>query len=320
MPGATPAVFRSSVGGYAKFGIEAALLSSVATAIDVAPALGLCGICDLPTISDPNNAQVVHTVGSRQGVDTVLGGREPSANLNLRMGSAAFLMHGLQSSGLGTLYGLPELAFGGGHITDFGAGRVLAWLLRHGMINSVSLQFQEGQLVTATVEIWGTVLTLNAANQSVTQSELEALPKALTWGHTYFTIGGVSYRDVISSVSLQWSNGLIREGERNELGHNNDLSRTTYQILPGVETVNVSYTLKQQLPDSLIKSSLNARNWGPIRLSATDAAIGGTNEMAVDITNNLLGNQTMNGVQPGQKFSFTANTTSRVISISDSLT
>ena len=315
MPGSTPATYRQSHEGFAVFGAETGELSSVATSLGAAPTMALAGKCDLPEIDDVRNPAVDHAVGSYQGVDIIKGGREPMARLNMRIGEKTLLQNGLRTSGLGGVIGLPIFSFAGGAISNYESSHAFNFILRYALINSVSMQIQEKQPITASVEMWGHAIQTGGSARSVTQSSLEVLAKTLTWRNFYFLINGVSYRDVIASVSLNWSNGLARIGERNDEGDNNDMSGISYSIMPGLETVNVSYQMHDKLPDSLIRATQNSTNWGAVVIKGDDSAAGGSNVVTLTISNNMFARQGMQGIQPGQPMRFNTNTTSRVLSL-----
>lgn len=306
--------------GVLKFGLEAGMIAAGASALGAAPALGIAGYGNLPGMTRSEGVQVIDSVGSAEGVDTVPGNRESGSKVSLKIGNAEFLRYGLRSSGITPNFKcLPVLSLASGATDACGDGSGFSWLLRYALINSFTLNYNESQPVMADVDFMGVAMDPDAAVQTMDFSALATPARStLTWFHTSFIIGGFDYRNYLQSVSLTVSNNVVPVGGyRNDFGWNNPLSRTRQQLAPGKLTVQVSYRLHRQLSRTLIDAAITSGNWGSVILRASDKAVNPTNgkQMDVVIPNNMLSNLDLQSVEAGQPFGYNIQTTGRGCSI-----
>jgi hypothetical protein len=93
------------------------------------------------------------------------------------------------------------------------------------------------------------------------------------WHHTTWDIGGTDYKPILSRASVAINNALVREGTRMQMGTGATelkISRTPYYIGPGVETLQVSFGLRDQMPSTLN----NITDWGSVKLRAEQPGVG----------------------------------------------
>jgi len=138
----------------------------------------------------------------------------------------------------------------------------------------------------------------------------------MLWCWASWTIAGTDYKPILNRVSISVSNQLTREGMRNQLGALGTgelaISRTPLGIFPQYEKVQVSYGLRDRLPAALEASA----DWGAVTLYAEQPGTGASRKwLKVVISNNYLNRYSQNQTQSNQPLTLTADTSSRVISV-----
>jgi hypothetical protein len=125
------------------------------------------------------------------------------------------------------------------------------------LVNSCGFTFAEGQPVSANVDWWPiAVLEPTGVDQTVSAAPSGDI---LTWAHLQATNNGTDYHPILARISVQIGNNLQRINMRRELTDGTDeyaISRTPYSIEPGLEKVQLSMELHDELP-----AVLRTRGW-----------------------------------------------------------
>ncbi len=316
--------YRSGQQAFLKYGMETGMLAPDASVLGALPTLNVAGYIDQPRVSNPEGTQGVDAIGDYVEIDTVEGNREPSMSFTAKLGDATILRSALRSSALGGYMCLPVMALVTGALDTCGIDP-FSWAMRYALINSLTLNFQEGSAspVTANIEAMGLAMDETVAAQTLTRSQMAAVGgRILTWHHVNWLIGSTCHRVILRSARVTVQNNLQRDGARLDYGADVALSRTNYAIIPGQEKLQVSYQLKDKLPNALWRAAKDSGNWGSIQLVASNsrtAGVGNVRTVTTTIANNRLSSHDLDAIQSGRPFGFSTNTSSRVIDIAQTL-
>lgn len=135
------------------------------------------------------------------------------------------------------------------------------------LVQSFGLTFAEGRPVQVALE-WYPICIIEAAAGRTASAPAGDV---LHWVHSSFNVGGVDYHNVLSNVRLQHTNNLLRIGQRQQLvsgGVELNISRTNYDIKPGIENTSVSFEFNAKAP-AHVRGILD---WGSITLRAEHPA------------------------------------------------
>lgn len=323
--------WRGSQEAIWKFGVETqGRLPSGATAVPACPALSAVGVSSLPSVSNGESPVPIYSIGAYQMLSSRKGIRDYTINANLTIGNAQFLKYALRSSGLGVngIKSLPALAMGIGAMNSYGDG--FAWLARYCLIESLAFNFQVGQPVTAQVSLVPLLLDFTESDAQATalkntttsaQDILAAAGDILAWDNLDVIVGGsTNISEHLESVSVRISNQIDRVGQRRDKGDDKPYSRIRQALVPLNESVSVSYSMGDKLANQFRIGSCNATLWGQTVLHAynSDNGCGGTKSLKITIDHNRLSSEQMNGVQAGQRMTFSAETLSGFVSIEGS--
>lgn len=107
---------------------------------------------------------------------------------------------------------------------------------------------------------------------SATLADLQALGSPLFWHDIrQFAINGTDYRSVLMGQTVTLNHNIERKGQRPNWGDDSALSRTNYQLLPHLVSLNGESTFHAGIPDSLFNGAKQAQNWGDIVIACSDA-------------------------------------------------
>jgi hypothetical protein len=323
------AKFRNGSQALVRYSVENGMLPVGSTTLPNAPVLtstqNLLGYVTSAGIRAPEGSQGIEVLGDYRDIDLVLGARSPSMSLALTLGNAAFLPWALRDGhGVNSAYThhcLPVIAFALAFQNRCGSNTAASWLLRYGLINSLSLQAQNGSAapVTANVEIMGIALQtpktnpVSPSNLTATPEELKANGRStLTWHHTSWISGGTDYRTILESVSISIQNSVQPAGSyRLDYGLSNPLSRTPEQIRPGQQKLQVSYRFRdyptQQLIDQVQSSA--------VQLVATNPYSTNPQTFVATIGNSLLNEESLDNISPNGDLMFSIPMTARLLTM-----
>jgi hypothetical protein len=245
------------------------------------------GLMTFPGAQVTNNFQAIETIGSSMDVAQVPGRREVDLNTRIQVADGTFLLNALRDrsnlDGTDAVLGLPLFAAECGIGSDFGAS---AWAYQYldCLMNSLRLDYREGQPVSADVQIMAMVELAQASPAALALSDADVL----MWTHLSWVVGGIDYRPILSECGLQINNNVQRTGIRNvlmsgatELG----ISRTCYKQVPLLEKITVNFGMYDRIPAALA----TANDWGTLTMRAEVPGTGaGRNYFEVAISHNFL--------------------------------
>jgi hypothetical protein len=299
---------------------EAALVGPtvIADPSAVASVTTLLGYSRLPGWTQNENYQPLESIGSMRGLGKIPGRRECSINTSILVSDATFFPFCIRDHSdpdkTGTVNGLPLMTYEFGTPTDYGAQ---AWSKQglDGLVNSFGFDFAENQPLTANLDIWPTAFIAGAGQAAA----VPATP-VLHWVNSTFIVGSTDYQSIIERVSFRANNGLIRQGCRAQMGADGSelaISRTPFAILPGVESLQVSYSFKDALPASLLTSA----DWGTTTLRAEQPGTGAGRVFAqVAIAHQYLNRFGGQQGQPRQPITWTGDTLAYAVTVTGGLT
>lgn len=313
-------MFHPGYAGFLKYGPESANISPTATTFSSAlPAMTLGGYTNVPRFSRNDGTQGIEAAGSYRDVDTVPGARANAVGFNLTLGDANFLKYGIRGSGVSgaTFRCMPILSLICGALDPCGdGGDAFTWAARYAMLNTLNIQFQENQPLTASVEAIAIAADPDAAAQSITSADVvSAGGTTLTWFHSDITIGGVSLRHYISSASISIQNNIKAVGGRKDLGWSNPLSRAPVLLVPGTEKISVNFKLHAKLPPAFASGMvenlvLTASNSGLVSSGAKTVTFALERAMVID--------QAMDGGGPNDVMGYSGSFNARNLTITTS--
>lgn len=280
----------------------------------------IIGTMPSPGVSITNNFGDVQTIGSARDVAKWAGRKEVTIQNRIQLSDPRFMLYCVRDhtnpGKAGTIQGLPLLAFEIGTGSEFGAAAEANQYLDC-LINTWRLDFAEGQPVSLDTGIFA-MCELPVASP---QGRNPADGVILLWHHASWIVNGYDYKPWLSRIGLQGSNTVTREGTRNqygELGPNElAISRTPLGLVPHYETIAANYGLRDQLPAAL----RNSADWGAVTLYAEQPGTGSNRRwLKIVIDHNHMNNENRNQTQANQPLSFTADTSSRVVTITAGLT
>lgn len=264
--------YRMGAQGYITSKAQAGLLVASNAVADPAAQAGvtdLMGFIDNPGVQRSEGAEPVNTVGSMRTVCVVHGLRTYSLNTRFLVGDGTFLTYAARDHAdpdkAGTVLGLPLRTYEYGTSQAFGAGQSEAEQALDGLINSLALDYREGQPLSATVEIWPTVILDEGVVAQASYTPMTC--PVLHWCHLEWTVGGVDYMPILSGCGFRLNNGLQRIGVRKQLGaigSEEAISRTAYAIKPGLEQLGLQPQFKDKLPAEMRR----AGDWSTLTMRA----------------------------------------------------
>ena len=278
------------------------------------------GPVTVPAYDRNDGASGVVLAGEGYPAGHVRGRREQSFNLNVQLASKTFLALALRQhdaliaaeppfGALASCYGLPYFAL------EFGPDKLYqsdgyGWQAVDCLVNSLSLDFDEGKVVEAGLDIWPICTVPRIAQENVAPPS----GAVFTWGHLDITLNGSDVRDACNRVGIRVRHNLRRVGIRGILDDGTGLewalSRTPRIIVPTKQEIEVlfQFTDNSSLPSTW--------QWGAVGLSATKPAILGGGTMDVEVNMQRLATHSRPEVRPGNLVTYSATTSARVISIS----
>ncbi len=289
------AAYRSGAQGYVTSKAQAAALVASNATADPAAQTGvndLIGFVDNPSAQRDEGIQPVQAPGSMRTICHTRGVRTYGINARFLVGDGAFVTYAGRDHAdpdkAGTVMGLPLRTYEFGATSEFGAAQADAEQALDGLINSLLLEYREGQPISATVDIWPSVV-LEAADGVTAKTTYTPMScPVLHWCHLEWDVGGVDYHNILKGCTFSLNNNLIRDGVRKQLGaigSEERISRTPYIIKPGVEDVGLRHSWRDKLPASLRSGS----DWSTLTMRAEEPGAGaGRRYLQVVIAHNFL--------------------------------
>lgn len=318
----TGANFRSGQQAYAHFKAQDAKIITPNTIADPAVQSSIntpIGVMPYPGSDRSEGVRGIESIGAGREVAIVPGRREYGLRARISVADGTFLTHAVRKHAApataGTVKGLQLLTFEVG--TDTVYSDSFAFQHIDSLINTLRLDYAEGQEVTADVDLWSMV----EIPQPTPQTAVMAAADVLIWQHMSVTVGGEDYHNILSRVSVTVNNRLLREGMRQQyaaLGATEPaISRAAYYIGPGVEQVQVSYGLRDTLPAALLDSD----DWGAVTLRAEQPGTGaGRKFLQVVINHSYISRFGRQQAPAGSLLTYTADTQSRIVAITAGVT
>lgn len=312
------AMYRAGYEGFFAIGAETSKLTANDVSLPSAPTLNMVAYADNPQISVSDNVQGVEAVAAYRDVSDFDGPRVVEYRTNILMSATIpgagphllnYALRGYSHSGV-TTKKLPLISVGAGALSNFDSGAAYTHLGRQAVINSISLQYGEGQPVRAALDI---MPTCRQVGSTQTFSE-PSFGYPLTWNDFDFTINGTSYRNIIASAGIVIANNVQRRGVRpNYSSGSTELSRCPYALIPGVEKLQVQITTHDKLPDAV----RDAVNTGNILFVASGLDVNGTlRTLTVTIQVGRVVADNFGGGGPSAPFAYSVPIYTRGISIS----
>lgn len=288
----TGTTFRTGSFGYTAWAAQAAQLVANYNDQgdpDVAMQAGvttLLGIAPVPAFEINDNIMPVEGAGYHQDWNEIPRRRECSFRQAVQIQDGTFLANAIRSDTyVGGKDGLPLFTIEQGW-TDENPYRIQGVDC---LINSLSLNVQETQFVTADLDIWPMAVirespTTQTSFPAYTPPEDVLRWEQLSWTSTV-TGTSVDLKPCLQNLRFSVSNTLSREGMRKRLTDGATpavelaISRTPREILPGLEKLQLAYTL-YDLPTSL--SPANPKDWGTVVLLAQNADASKTLRITID--------------------------------------
>jgi hypothetical protein len=332
----TGGAYRTGAQGYILAGPQSDILVPVDAVTDptitTSPTFTV-GLCRLPQWMQPEGMQPINTIGAQKAVSEVPGRREPVidvdiqvsdasmfANANTSPSYAAIRNHDTPSTGSGLINGLQLLTLELGTSTAFGNAYGVSGV--DALLNTLRLAFSETNVpVQAHAQFVAPVLLPVAPLTAVHPYPTGAASQPLIWQEMQWMCNDIDYKPILASVEINLNNNVGHGvGTRPMIlsaGAEIGISRCAYQLLPGNETVEVRYTLHDNLPAALATTL----NWGTVTLYAEQPGTGaGRCFLQIDILNNYLNRMGMGSVEAGQPITFTGESASFGINITAGLT
>lgn len=236
--------------GYLLWAPQAARRVAPADAVDPAatPVAYNAGPADFPQSEERPQPVSVQPVGQGQEAQPIAGRRDSSLRLRLQVADPAFLAYAIPDlattpAPANTIRGLPLVTVQTGFAYD------ATWEPEQFvdcLVNSLDLEFSEGQAVQATAELYAicSVPGVAVAPPVVPDGEV------LHWVHTAIAVGDLAtdVRATVSRVRVSIRNNLIRQGVRPARYYGNPIlgyteyaiSRAPVAIRPGVHNADVT--------------------------------------------------------------------------------
>ena len=321
-----PPALRAGYQGYAAaINVTAKLVDEVAIADPTEPtniSASFLGLVNMPSIDTQEGFQPVSTIGAMRNVAMIPGQRSSTVRVPIQVsdltyfaGASTYVLvrkHALTGSGETALVNglqLNHLFLGAGR--NYGGAFGIVGV--DALLNSFSMRMQERQAVMADAEFWPIALIPMATPLAQHVIPVGAGAQPLHWGELSLIVGGNDYRNVLSGVNVGVNNQLYRDGMRNLMladdGEELCISRTAIGIVPGVEDLQFSLTLKDRWP-------LGTGNWGSVVATATQpGALGGELSLTVTIGNVFLNHYALQSVPPGQPIAFSVDASAFEISV-----
>lgn len=318
----TDAKYRVGFQGYFAYGAQAAAICTPQLITDPAAQTAgtIAGPCALPGVDTSHNVRPLEAIGAGKAQYLMVGRRDHSLRTQIMVADGAFLAYAIRSHsgavGAGTRKGLQLLTCEVG--TDVNIGDAIADNAIDCLINSLRIEYAEGQPMTADIEIWPTIIV-----PQTTPKTAPAAPGAdvLLWQHCTWTVGSTDYKPILSRASFSINNSLQRNGIRPHLADVTSvepaLSRAAYSIEPGIEQVQVSYTLKDRLPAALREVD----DWGTVTMRAEQPGTGAGRRFAQIVLSHAVLNRHALGQTPaGQMLSWSVDQAGYTIAITSGVT
>lgn len=319
MPLYTSPNYRVGMQGYLAYAPQAAAYCGPAVILDpavVGSVNNFVGPCDNPGWQLSEGTRPVQGIGESLDVGVVDGRREFSMSTRLQIANAQILTQAIRAHTepdvAGSVKGLPRLTIETGADAAF-ADADLAYQGLDALCNSLRIEYAENQPVQADMEFWPIARIPQPTPQSPWNTGGYPSGQILVWQHMTWSFGGTDYKNILSRASITLNNNLERVGSRAMLGvgaSELNISRTPYAIVPKLESLQVQYTLYDQIPNAV------TRNLGAVTLYAVQPGVGaGRNYLQVVITNNLLSQRSQTQGPANQMMMFSASTASYAIAI-----
>ena len=270
--------YRVGGEGYLTAAAQPSALVLPTALADPSPRTGvtsLLGFCDLPSRQKAESLQPVETIGMMRVAAHNVGQRTYQLGVSrVLVADGTWLAYAVRNhqdpDAPGTVRGLQLITYEYGTTSEYGAAVGWAEQALDGLINSLRLSYQEGQPVTANLDIWPAVIL-----EGVTPQVSVGVPgfAPLHWVNCTWMIDGVDYKPILAGTDITITNNLIRHGMRNQLGALGSelaISRTAYAITPGPENLQVRHRFRDDLPAALRGTA----DWGTLTLRAEQPGTG----------------------------------------------
>jgi len=233
------------------------------------------GPCTAPALQRNEGTASQSLVGAMCPVAQYPGRREVSLSTTLQVNSKEFLTYALRDhsalrsseapyGAASTCRGLRYLTVETGHDQHYEAGAGNSQYV-DALFLSLALSYDESKPVQAQCDLWAPCDVVNPTPGTA----WTLLDGVYAWRGLDATLGVADIRERIQRVGVNVSNNLRRAGWRNQImsgGVETALSRTCRAIIPGPETVTVSFHL-YDMTDGEVASW----RWGTLVLTATTA-------------------------------------------------
>lgn len=303
--------FRTGSFGYVAYAAQSAILVpnyNTADGTDVDPDMQadvatLMGACPVPSWSVRDNLVPVETAGYHRDAGQGAMRKECSFRQPVQVQDGAFLANAIRAANYtGGKDGLPLFT------TEMGWTDENPWRQQglDCLINTLSISYQEMAFVTADLDVWATAV-LRSEEMPETYPSYTPPEDVLRWEQLHFnaTLESTSYdlRSVLQNARLSVNNNLSREGHRkrlvDETGAELAISRTCREIVPGMEKLQLSYSL-YDLPPGFEPN--NPDDWGTVVLVAQNAAA--TKTLRVTLANHYASNIQASQVGPREHLTY----------------
>ena len=243
----------------------------------------LMGACPVPSWTVQDNLVPAEGAGYHRDWGQGLMRKECSFRQPVQVQDGAFLAKAIRAVNYtGGKDGLPLFT------TEMGWTDENAWRQQglDCLINTMTLNYQEMAFVTADLDIWATAV-LNTSEMPESYPSYSPPEDVLRWEQLHWTatLDSVNYdlRTLLQSARLSVSNNLSREGHRKMLLDENGaelaVSRTCREIVPGMEKLQLSYTV-YDLPSGFNPN--NPADWGTVVLLAQNSGATKTLRVTLD--------------------------------------
>jgi hypothetical protein len=290
--------------GYGFWAAQAAELVALDSITDPALQSGVStpmGLMAFPGAQITDNFQAIETIGSSRDVSEQPGRREVTLNSRIQIADGTFLLNALRDrtklDDAAYRLGLPLFTAETGVGSDFGAGGSWANQYVDCLIDSLRIDFREGQPVNAEVQI----MAMCELAQTSPQALAIANGDVLMWTHLSWIVDSVDYRSILSETSVQINNGCQRTGIRNIYldggGDELAISRTPLKIVPMIEKASVDFGFYDRLPAALNSTA----DLGTLTMRAEQPGSGaGRNYLQIAIDHNYLNRRNLAQVPANQ--------------------
>ena len=254
---------------------------SATTVAAFAGSLAMAGYTDVPQFNQSEGLKQIKAAGAYIPVGTIGGPRIQSFRGNTFLTAytsdennlgQSLLELALRSSTLNDTYpmhlGLPLIDIGVGAVNDFESGHGYTQVGRYCMINTASLQFQEGQEARVAIEAWP--LCVQDGSTVAAADIGQNFGETMAWYSMALNFDGADQTHILSSSGISVNNNLLRSGVRGLYPSASFLNRCPRDIKPGTQDITIQLSTRAKIPTAFM-----GMNKGSLVMTAAGATADG---------------------------------------------